>query len=323
MQTSNVELFDFTVAQYDAFMRDVTDGLSRPQKKISPKYLYDHRGSKLFDEICALDEYYLTRVEIATLNRYADEIATMLGSQCLVFEFGIGSSVKSRILLNAMKSPHAYVPIDISKAALMQSAWELGRDFPKLKISALCADFTTPLALPDRLCAGASRRVGFFPGSTIGNFDLDEALLLLKHIGSLLRQGGRLIIGVDLLKSKNILEPAYNDSKGVTAAFNLNLLERINEELNANFKVSAFRHQAHLNSKKSRIEMHLQSIIDQQVDLAGQSFFFRAGETIHTENSYKYSHESFSDMAESSGYSVMRAWTDPGQLIALYCLEVR
>lgn len=321
---TNVQVVDLhETKEQDSFRADVLAGLAMPQKTIPPKYLYDAKGSSLFDQICDLDEYYLTRAEVGLLKRHANEMAMLLGSRCLLIEFGSGSSLKSRVLLNALKSPAAYMPIDISRAALLQSANELASDFPSLNISAVCADFTVPLTLPDRLCSGASRRVGFFPGSTIGNFDPPDALRLLKRIGALLRPKGRLLIGIDLLKSPTLLEPAYNDAKHVTAAFNLNLLHRINRELDANFKVASFRHFACFNPAKSRVEMHLESLIRQEVEVAGHVFHFESGETIHTESSYKYSHEVFTDMANAAGYAVALAWVSPSPLFAIYCLEVQ
>lgn len=323
MQTAKIDVVDLHELEHNLFLKDALAGLSLAQKTMPPKYLYDKAGSDLFDQICELDEYYVTRAETALLKRHADEIAILLGSRCMLFEFGSGSSLKSRILLNAMKNPAAYIPIDISKTALLQNARDLSRDFPSLQISAVCADFTVPLTLPDRLCSGAKKRVGFFPGSTIGNFDPADAVSILKRIASILKRGGKLLIGVDLLKSKTILEPAYNDSKQVTAAFNKNLLARMNRELGANFNLGGFRHKAFFNTAKQRIEMHLESLRAQSVDVGGRTFEFKAGETIHTENSYKYSHESFTDLAQSAGFAIALAWISPNPMFAIYCLEVQ
>lgn len=323
MQTAKINVVDLHELEHDQFLKDALLGLAAAQKTIPPKYLYDQAGSELFDQICELDEYYVTRTETALLKRHADEIALLLGSRCMLFEFGSGSPLKSRILLNAMKSPAAYIPIDISKTALLQNVRNLSEDFPALQISAVWADFTVPLALPDQICSNAKKRVGFFPGSTIGNFDPADAVAILRRIGAILRYRGKLLIGVDLLKSKAILEPAYNDTNQVTAAFNMNLLTRMNRELGANFKAESFRHKAFFNSSKRRIEMHLESLGDQTVDIAGQTFKFKAGETIHTENSYKYSHESFTDLAQSAGFAIALAWISPNPMFAIYCLEVQ
>lgn len=318
---NKIEVFDLLPSEHDLFAFDVLAGLSKPLKTIAAKYFYDERGSELFEQICELDEYYLTRTETALLREHATEMAELLGDRCLLIEFGSGSGLKSKLLLGAVKGVAAYVPIDISRTALVQSARELSLEFPELQISAVCADFTVPLALPDSLCAAATRRAGFFPGSTIGNFDPKDAVDLLSRIGALLESGGRLLIGVDVLKDAAILEPAYNDAKGVTAAFNLNLLIRINRELSANFNLKQFVHHAVLNREKSRVEMHLRSRVAQNVEVAGRTFYFRTGETIHTENSYKYSTENFERLALAAGFSVVRRWSDAKGLFAVYCLE--
>lgn len=299
-------------------LAEVAAGLSLPRKQLPPKYFYDQRGSELFDAITELPEYYPTRTEIAILKRYGSEMADLVGSEALLVELGSGSSKKAPILLRALK-PALYVPVDISREHLLQSAASLAESFESLEIHALCADYTGSFALPPGVDGRA--RVAFFPGSSIGNFDSDEARAFLERVGTLIGTGSRLLIGVDLIKDVALLNAAYNDARGVTAAFNINLLRRINRELDADFDLEGFRHEACYNVAANRIEMHLVSMADQQVSLAGDSFFFREGETIHTESSYKYSIEGFHALAGAAGFDAERQWTDDNDLFSVHCLR--
>jgi dimethylhistidine N-methyltransferase len=265
------------------FAAAVVGGLSKPQKAIPSKYFYDKRGSVLFDRICELPEYYVTRTEIALLRRQARAIASLIGPHCHLVEFGSGSSIKVPILLDALERPAAYTAIDISRQHLLQATAALARNRQGLEVTAVCADYTKPFDLPRPKSATGGQPVVFFPGSTIGNFDEGEAVSFLRGTAALLRPlGGAMLVGVDLQKDPMILHAAYNDSQGITAAFNLNLLVRANRELEANFDLAAFRHLAFYEARRGRIEMHLSSLADQAVRVAGTRFTFRVGETIHT-----------------------------------------
>lgn len=302
------------------FFEEVIAGLSRPQKELSPKYFYDARGCELFEAICGLPEYYPTRTETAMMQAHVRDMARHLGPRCALIEYGSGNSRKTRILIGEL-SPAAYVPIDIAAEQLRASCAELARAFPDLAIIAVCADYTRPLALPE-IAALRARRVIYFPGSTIGNFTLPEAAAFLGNARELSGAGGGLLIGVDLKKDPARLHAAYNDAQGVTAEFNLNLLARINRELGADFELSAFRHHAFYNAGLGRIEMHLESLGEQQVTIRGHTFRFRAGETIHTENSYKYSVAEFQELARGAGFEPVQCWTDPERLFAVHYLTV-
>jgi len=297
---------------------EVVSGLSRPSKRIPPKFFYDQRGSRLFDAITELPEYYPTRTEIGILQRHGDEMADLVGSNVLLVELGSGSSAKIRVLLQALR-PAVYVPVDISKEHLLASAGALSHSFADLEIHAVCADFSVPFELP--VNGSRTPRAAFFPGSSIGNFEPDEAQQLLRRIGRLVGPGGKLLIGVDLIKDVAVLNAAYNDSQGVTADFNVNLLRRINSELDANFNLDAFDHYAFFNAAENRIEMHLVSTTDQQVDLAGTELFFRAGESIHTESSYKYGVDDFQKLARGAGFEAERVWIDADGLFSVHCLR--
>ena len=300
------------------FLGDVLDGLARPQKAIPPKYFYDAEGSRLFDAICALDEYYPTRTEIGILSRHAPEIAEAIGPGAVLVEFGAGSAVKVRHILDAARDLRAFVPIDISGEHLIAASRALAADYPGLAVLPVVADFTGPLALDGLVPAG--RRVGFFPGSTIGNFDPPEAGALLGRFAAALGNGAGLVIGVDLEKPVPVLEAAYDDAAGVTAAFNLNLLGRMNRELGADFDPSAFAHRAVWNEDTRAVEMHLVARFAQRVTIAGRAFDFAAGETIHTESSYKYTVPRFRRIAEAAGWRADRLWTDPDRLFSLHHL---
>ena len=303
------------------FLEDVLVGLERPRKELPPKYFYDERGCELFEAICGLPEYYPTRTETALMRDHAGDMARHLGSRCAVIEFGSGSGSKTRILVEALE-PVAYVAIDIARAQLRATAGDLARAFPGLRVVAVCADYSRPLALPEIDRLDARRRVIYFPGSTIGNFTVPETSAFLGNARELAGPGGGLLIGVDLKKDAGRLDAAYNDARGITAEFNLNLLARINRELGADFDRAAFRHRAFYDAALGRIEMHLVSLKEQRVAISGRTFRFRAGETIHTENSYKYSVIEFQDLARGAGCVPVHCWTDPEQLFAVHYLTV-
>ena len=292
----------------EGFAADVLAGLAAKPKRLPPKYFYDAAGSTLFERITQLPEYYPTRCELELLRAHAPAIASLFPPNCALIEFGAGSSRKARILLGAAATVEAYVPVDISGDFLQQDAAALRRDLPRLSVQPVIADFTHPFALPPALAT--LPRVGFFPGSTIGNFEPHEAARFLRHAGAMLGSGAVLLIGVDLIKDKEVLYRAYNDAEGVTAKFNLNLLARINRELNADFDLAAFAHRAFYNRAQNRIEMHLASVRRQRVKINGTIVSFRAGETIHTENSYKYTLAAFASLAQDSGWSPLAAWSD-------------
>jgi len=290
------------------FASEVIAGLSAKPKRLPPKYFYDLAGSALFERITQLPEYYPTRCEIALLRDNAPAIASLFPANCSLFEFGAGSSKKARILLGAAATIETYVPVDISGDFLQQDASQLRRDFPRIAVHPVVADFTQTFAVPPAVAD--LPRVGFFPGSTIGNFEHHEAVEFLRHAGATLGEGAVLVIGVDLVKDISILCPAYNDAEGVTAKFNLNLLARINRELGGNFDLAAFEHHACYNRERSRIEMHLASLKRQKVRVNGKAINFRLGETIHTENSYKFTIESFQALAQGAGWSQLQVWSD-------------
>jgi dimethylhistidine N-methyltransferase len=302
-----------------AFCDDVLAGLQAEQKRLPPKYFYDEAGSQLFQRITALPEYYLTRTETTILERHAGEIARLIPPDAAVIEFGAGSSAKTRILLRAAPHVSAYVPVDISGAYLAAETAQLQLEMPVLRVLPVAADFTKPFALPETL--GAEPRVGFFPGSTIGNFEPHEANALLRHAATLLGPGALFIVGVDLVKDADVLTAAYNDAAGVTAAFNLNLLTRINRELGGSFDLSTFRHRAWYNAEQRRMEMHLVSLAKQKVRACGKSFGFWRGETIHTENSYKYTVDSFRSRALGAGWSHAATFTDERNYFSVHALR--
>ena len=288
------------------FRADVLEGLSRPRKALPSKWLYDRAGSALFEEICQLPEYYLTRTEFAILEQAAPDLAATIPDGAVLVEFGSGSSRKTRLLLDAAPQLSAYAPIDISEDALAPATAALRQVYPRLEVTPLRVDFTHPTPLPERY--SEAPRVGFFPGSTIGNFAPAEAEDFFRRARELLGEQSLFVVGVDLRKDAGVLEAAYDDAQGVTAAFDLNLLTRINRELEGSFDLESFGHRAVWDGEKSRIEMRLESLIDQVVTVAGRCFAFQAGETIHTENSYKYAPEAFAALAESAGWTVERTW---------------
>ena len=301
-----------------AFRADVLAGLAAPVPAIPARWFYDHRGSELFEEITRLPEYYPTRTETALLQRCSGEIAAEVGSGRAVIEFGSGSSAKTPILLRAVR-PSAYVPVDISGDFLRESAAGLQAEFPGLPVYPVEADFTRQFALPAEV--GAAAKLGFFPGSTIGNFVARSAVDLLRAMKETLGDGAKLVIGMDRIKDVDILIRAYDDAAGVTAAFNLNLLHRINRELDGDVAVDAFRHRAIWNDALSRIEMHLEAVRDTAFSVCGQRFAFRAGETIHTENSHKYGHRDSRILLRAAGWGVVAEWTDEREWFSILLAE--
>jgi dimethylhistidine N-methyltransferase len=306
----------------EVFRRDVLRGLAGPRKELPCKYFYDAEGSRLFEEICELPEYYLTRCELGILERHAGTMAGLLGPRCALIEYGSGSGRKTRLLLDHLHDPAAYVPVDINKDFLLQSAEALAGSYPGLEVVPVCADFTRPFEVP-ALRQAAARRGVYFSGSTIGNFGPPEAVALLRNIVRLVGPGGGLLIGIDLKKDARILEPAYNDSRGVTAAFNLNLLARINRELGGDFRLERFRHHAFYDAPHGRIEMQLVSREEQSVRIGDEVFAFAEGEAIHTEYSYKYGLEEFAGMAARAGLRRDEVWTDERGLYSVQFCEVR
>jgi dimethylhistidine N-methyltransferase len=304
-----------------SFLDEVIAGLSQPRKELSPKYFYDARGCELFDAICELPEYYPTRTEMAMMQSHAVEMVQHLGPDSILIEYGSGNSRKTHVLIEALQ-PLAYVPVDIAGAQVKASAGRLTAAFPELTVIAVCADYSKPLELPEIDGIAARRRVIYFPGSTIGNFTVPEALEFLGYARVLAGAGGAMLVGVDLKKDRALLDAAYNDAQGVTAEFNLNLLQRINRELGANFDLAMFRHHAFYNAAAGRIEMHLKSLCQQHVALGGHIFRFDQGETIHTENSYKYSVDEFRQLARQAGFDAVHCWIDPRQLFSVHYLAV-
>ncbi len=311
-----VRLYNF-LPEGDSFLDDVLAGLARPQKTLPPKYFYDARGCELFEQICTLPEYYPTRTELAIMREHAAAMATFLGPDCQLIEFGSGSSTKTRILIDELQPP-LYVPIDIAGEAIKKAAAELARTFPWLNINGVCADYTKPLALPEFVGVPVRRKAVYFPGSTIGNFTPLEAIEFLKLARRMVGAGGALLIGVDLKKNKQVLDAAYDDAAGVTAAFNLNLLQRINRELRGDFQLRRFRHKAFYDEGKGWIEMHIESLASQIAHVGGERFRFDAGETIHTEISCKYSVEEFQAIARSAGFAPAQTWIDADRLFSVH-----
>jgi dimethylhistidine N-methyltransferase len=302
--------------QDDEFSAEVLQGLSRPSKTLPCRFFYDTRGSELFEKITRLPEYYPTRAETTILNANADEMARGIPDGGVLVEFGSGSSLKTELLLARLPRLGAYVPIDVSRSALADASRRLAGRFPALEVWPIVANFAYPVAFPTELAG--RHKTGFFPGSTIGNLMPIEASRLLRVFRAVLSSHGRLIVGIDLKKDAGKLVRAYDDTSGVTAAFNLNLLARINRELGANFDLSAFKHRAVYNARDGRIEMHLVSLKHQSVRIRDRRIHFRAGESIHTENSYKYSINQFQDLARSANWLPSRVWTDPRGLFSVH-----
>lgn len=313
-----VNFYDYEPEQSD-FCKDVITGLAARRKSIPPKYFYDKRGSELFDEICKQPEYYPTRTEISILQNNAAQIANMIGPDCVLIELGSGASEKVRLLFAAL-APVRYLGIDISKDFLLNATRRLARDYPELDVHALCADFTDRLVLPEQ--CHSEKLVAFFPDSSIGNFEPDQAVVFLKRVADMVGKGGKLLIGVDLKKDRAILDNAYNDAAGITADFNLNLLARMQNELDTDLKAAAFSHKAFYNEQLGRIEMHLVSKVKQTIQLYNQTITIDCNETIHTENSYKYHKEEFARLAQQAGFRVSHVWTDAEQLFSVQLCEV-
>lgn len=315
------QVFQFPEPRANAggeFLKAVLFGLSLPQKSLPARYFYDARGSELFERITELPEYYLTRTELGLLKACGPVIGKLIPPGAVVVEFGSGSSRKTELLLRALERPSAYIPIEISAAALYPAARRIGKAFPGLAVHPILGGFhdldSMKLPLEDHFC------VGFFPGSTIGNFTRSEAVLFLRSVRRLLGQKAALLVGADLEKPLDILLAAYNDAAGVTAAFNLNMLVRVNRELSGTFDIGAFEHSAIYNEEKGRIEMHLLSVAAQKATVAGHSFSFRAGETIHTENSHKYSLSGFRWLAARGGWETAKSWADKNRLFSMHLL---
>ncbi|WP_174300598.1 L-histidine N(alpha)-methyltransferase [Caulobacter sp. S45] len=312
-------LHDFAPAQ-ESFEDAVVEGLSGPRKSVPARFLYDEAGSRLFDCICELPEYYPTRTELKILTDKADEIGASIGPDIALLEFGAGSSQKARLLLDALERPAAYEPIDVSREHLIRLADEIADAYPGLAVRAICADYTQPLELPDS--EPRRRRAGFFPGSTIGNLTSAEARAFLSGWAGQLGRDGLMVVGVALRAPSSIVLPAYDDAQGVTARFTANVLVRANRELGADFDVAAFRHTPTYDETTGRLTIHLTSLKAQTVHLAGRRFDFAEGEQLHVEESNKYAAEDFQALARSAGYVAETVWIDPGELFSVHVLRV-
>ena len=299
-------------------LEEVLNGLCSPVKTIHAKYFYDEKGSELFEQITEQAEYYPTRTEISILENNKEEIAEMVGPVSTLIEYGSGSSRKIKTLLTSLHSLEEYMPIDISKEFLFQSCLKLSLEFPNLQVKAVCGDYMHPLTLP---LDHSKRKVVFFPGSTIGNFEPDEVCEFLNRTCHLLDSGDGFLIGVDVKKDTAILNAAYNDQNGITKAFNLNVLNRLNQELGADFQVDQFEHFAYYNEAKGRIEMHLESTCEQHVAIGQQVISFQKGEKIHTENSYKYAVSEFQSIIQQCGFTPVKAWTDENEFFSVHYIE--
>lgn len=305
----------------ESFLADVIEGLGRPRKSLPPKYFYDEQGSRLFEQITRLPEYYLSRTETSILSQHADDIAELCRDRAALIEFGSGSFHKASLILRACPWMSVYAPCDISGEFLTSQRKEIGRSHGRLNVLPIIADFTQPFRLPMSL--RSLRGIGAFLGSTIGNFGPGEACGLLANFASILRPFPLLLIGVDLVKDAATLTRAYDDLQGVTAQFNLNLLARMNRELDAEFDLGRFEHRAFFNQARSRVEMHLVSCCDQEIRVADRVISFGAGETIHTENSYKYTLSSFASLAHAAGWRVSRRWTDAECMFSVHALSMQ
>jgi dimethylhistidine N-methyltransferase len=306
----------------EGFRRDVLAGLSAPTKTLPCIYLYDEKGARLFEAICELEEYYPTRTELSILRRNIHEIASLLGPHANLVELGSGNCLKTRLLLGHLDHPMGYSPVDVARPQLIECSTRLARAYPGLAVEPVCADYTRPFALP-ALPAGTGRTTVFFPGSTIGNFEPEDAAHFLRRIARLCGPTGGLLVGVDLKKSPETLNAAYNDAQGVTADFNLNLLARINRELQGEFDLEQFQHRAFYNAPAGRIEMHLVSSRQQTVAVDGHHFAFAEGESIVTEHSYKYTVDEFRRLATRAGFEVARHWSDARRWFSVQYLVVR
>lgn len=306
----------------DDFMADTLAGLSASPKTHSPKYFYDQKGSALFDEICRTPEYYVTRTEMALLDQIGPEVAGLTGPDAVVIEWGSGSSWKIRKLLDALDNPAEYIAIDISRDHLLAASAALVEEYPSVKVGAICADFVDHIELPPEAVVSDGRKLGFLPGSTIGNFEPETAARILRRAAKLLGPGGALLIGADLQKDEAVLKAAYDDAGGMTAAFNLNLLDRMATELGAKLTRDDFAHEIRYNRDKHRIEMHLRAVRATTIEVGGKTFTFEEGETIHTENSHKFTIEGFQAIAAQAGFQAEKVWTDPENLFSLHYLTL-
>ncbi|MER0237101.1 L-histidine N(alpha)-methyltransferase [Fulvimarina sp. MAC8] len=316
-----MDVVDIDFEQREAFLADVLEGLSRKQKTLPSRWLYDDEGSELFEAITAVDEYYPTRTETKILNENAAEIGAAFGEGAVLIEYGAGAGVKTEIVLSALKRPECYVPVDIAGDFLEISAERLRGRFPNLTIRPVTADFTADFDLPSDL--PADNRGAFFPGSTLGNLGREEAYALLRRVRGHVGQGGRFVIGIDLKKDIETLLAAYDDKAGVTAAFNLNILTRINRELGGSFDHASFEHEARWNPEASAVEMHLVCVNPTRAAVGDQTFVFEGGETIHTESSRKYDLDDFAELSNSAGWSLDQTWTDPQSLFAVVALTAQ
>ena len=303
------------------FYEAVLEGLSLPQKTISPKFLYDERGSKIFDKICDTPEYYVTRTEIALLNDIQEELNSLVEPGAAVAEYGCGSSIKIKALLSALPEPSHYIAIDISKSHLIATAKEIALDYSNISVGAICADFMEPIDWPESAYFESIKRFAFFPGSTVGNLQPSEAIQFLKYVRHLVGDEGTFLIGVDMKKDAGVFNQAYNDAEGHTADFNLNLLHRMKNELGADIDISKFSHKAFYNEKLGRVEMHLISDAEQVIKIDSLEFSFEKGESIHTECSYKYSISEFSELAKKSGFSLLKNWSDKRDFFSIYLMK--
>ena len=306
----------------DQLTLDALEGLRKTPKQLSPVWFYDEEGSCLFDSICELPEYYLTRTESQIMTEHGAEMARCIGPHAALIEFGSGSSDKTRILLDKLESLACYVPIDISRDYLFETAGLLARDYPALRITPVCADFTQPFDLPVHIAA-AHRRVVYFPGSTLGNFETEAAQRVLTTMRTIIGRKGAVLIGIDLRKDPKVLQRAYNDAAGVTAEFNLNALRHINRELGADFDVDAFEHSALWIENQSRIEMHLISTRDQEIHLGDETVTIQKGEHVRTECCHKYTLEGFATLATSADLAVTHVWTDPERQFSVQMLAAK
>ena len=317
--SASIQLLDLKPAQQDG-QAEIIEGLAREQKEISPKYFYDEKGAQLFEEICEQPEYYPTRTEIGIMQSSMEEISDLIGPRASIIEFGSGAGVKTRQLLEGAKDLAAYVPVDISREQLISSSDELANDFPDVEVLPICADFMEPFELPSPQIT-PDRNIVYFPGSTIGNFSTSQAKQLLRVMRAQAKDDGALLIGVDLVKPRSILEPAYNDAAGVTAEFNLNLLTHLNHAYDADFELQAFEHTAVYDEEHNRIEMRLISLCNQGVQIAGSKFELSEGEYIVTEHSHKYSIDSFESLARQAGFVPQEVWTDTDSLFSVHYLN--
>jgi dimethylhistidine N-methyltransferase len=314
-----LDLVESKLSQHEAFRADVLAGLSHPRKTLPSRWLYDRRGSELFEEITRLEEYYLTRTETAILRDHAEEMATLCGDGAVLLEYGAGAAIKSEILIDALRAPRLYAPIDIAADFLAETIERFRDRFPDLPVRPIITDFTVDFDIPADVPAGP--RAAFFPGSTLGNLGPEDATVLLRRMREHVGRGGKAMIGVDLRKDVETLIAAYDDKRGVTAEFNLNLLTRINRELGGDFALEAFAHEARWNERESAIEMHIVSLKPQIVSLAGSRFSFADGETIHTETCRKFDAAGFAFAAQRCGWRVEKLWSDPAQLFAMFGLS--